>query len=66
MYIYNYFLFYVHEFLPTCMCVHYICALRDQKSDLVATLKLELLMVMRGHMCAGNQTWVHCKSSKCS
>lgn len=44
---------YIHE----CLCT------QKRASDL---LKLELQMIVNGHVDAGNRTQIFCKSSQCS
>ena len=54
--------------ISACVCICTMCmpgVLRDQKREL-NHLKLELQMVVSCYVDAGNQTWVFCKSSKCS
>ena len=60
------FLFYMHECFCMYICVPYICVIAFGGQKRVGPLELELQMVVSYHVGAENQTWVFCKSSKCS
>jgi hypothetical protein len=52
--------------LPTCMLVHHVVTAHRQQKRAFDFLELELEVIVYHHVCTENQTWVLCKSSKCS